>query len=78
MKMQIVDSENHLIGVKPKSEVDYSKDINRASALWLQNSQDEVLIAQRSKKKKNRPLLWGRATAWTVEKGETYEINIYK
>ncbi|HSX43689.1 MAG TPA: NUDIX domain-containing protein [Candidatus Saccharimonadales bacterium] len=78
MKMQIADAVDKFIGVKDKSEIDYAKDIYRISALWLTNPQGEILIAQRSKKLKNGPLLWGPAVAGTIEEGETYESNIYK
>ena len=53
-------------------------DIYRVSALFIMNSKNQVLIAQRSYKKKNWPWLWWPAVAWTVEKDESYEQNIYK
>jgi len=78
MKMQIVSSDDELIGVKSKTGIDYLRDIYRITALWLTNSKEEILIAQRSKNHKHGPSLWGPATAGTVEEGETYETNIEK
>jgi isopentenyldiphosphate isomerase len=76
--MQIVDSEDHLVGHKDRKDVDFAKDIYRVAALWLTNSKDEVLIAKRVITKDRDPGKWGPAVAGTVDEGETYEINIYK
>lgn len=54
------------------------EDIYRVSALWITNSQVEILIAQRHRSKKHHPLLWWPAVAGTVEKDETYLENIIK
>lgn len=75
---QIVDADDKLIGHKWKEEFDPEKDIYRVSALWLRNSKGEVLLAQRSQKKKNGGGLWGPAVAGTLEYDETYEQNIVK
>lgn len=76
-RIQIVDDNDNEIGFKERSEVEQS-DIYRVSALWLTNSQGEILLAQRSLLKKNGPGKWGPAVAGTVDEGETYEINILK
>lgn len=75
---QIVDENDNLIGHKWKEQFDASRDIYRVSALWLRNSKGEVLLAQRSLKKKNGGGLWGPAVAGTIEYDETYDDNIVK
>ena len=75
---QIVDENDNLIGHKWKEEFDPTKDIWRTSALWLRNSNGEVLLAQRGLKKRNGGGLWGPAVAGTLEYDETYEDNIVK
>ena len=78
MKIQIVNEQDQVIGVKERSELDYSKDIYRVSALWLVNSAGKALLAKRASNKDKDPGLWGPAVAGTVDEGETYEDNIYK
>lgn len=78
MKIQIVDDQDNLIGVKERSELDYSKDIYRVSALWLTNSTGQTLLARRAMQKANDPGRWGPAVAGTIDEGETYDDNIYK
>ncbi len=74
----IVNEKDEIIGYKQREDIDHEKDIYRVTALWIKNSDNEVLLAQRAFAKKNSPGLWGPAVAGTVEKGETYESNIYK
>lgn len=76
--IQIVDEKDNLIGHKDRSEVDYNKDIYRGTALWVTNSEGEVLLAQRKHTKDKDPGKWGPAVSGTVDEGETYETNIYK
>ena len=78
MKIQIVNDGDKLVGLKERSEIDYQNDIYRVAALWLRNSNDEVLIAQRKLSKDKDPGKWGPAVAGTLEEGETYESNIAK
>lgn len=78
MKIQIVDSEDNLIGVKERSELNYEKDIYRVSALWLTNSKGQSLLARRAISKDKDPGRWGPAVAGTIDEGETYDENIYK
>lgn len=78
MKIQIVNERDELVGVKERSEIDYSTDIYRVSALWLTNSRGQALLAKRAMTKGNHPGLWGPAVAGTIEEGETYDSNIYK
>lgn len=73
----IVDKNDQVIGHKLRQDLQ-ANDIYRASALWLTNSKGEVLLAQRSYDKKQHPGKWGPAVAGTLEKGETYDVNILK
>ena len=76
-KIIIVDEDDNIIGLKERGTLN-SEDIYRVSALWIINSKNEVLLAQRAFTKKNHPGLWGPAVAGTNDKGETYESNIIK
>lgn len=78
MKIQIVDDQDKLIGVKERTEVDYKTDIYRVSALWLTNSKGQTLLAKRAAVKDKDPGKWGPAVAGTIDEGETYDVNIYK
>lgn len=78
MKIQIVDAQDRVIGVKERSEVDYKTDIYRVSALWLINSKGQTLLARRALVKDKDPGKWGPAVAGTIDEGETYDANIYK
>lgn len=78
MKIQIVNANDELIGVKERSEIDFQNDIYRVSALWVTNSKGETLIAKRAAIKRNDPNKWGPAVAGTIDEGETYDENIYK
>ena len=76
-KIIIVDENDQIIGSKPR-ELITTTDIYRVSALWLKNTKNKFLLAQRSLNKKNDPGKWGPAVAGTVEVEETYENNIIK
>lgn len=75
---QVVDENDEIIGFKKREDIDFVNDIYRIGALWLTNSKGEILIAQRLLTKDKDPGKWGPAAAGTLEKGETYESNIYK
>ncbi len=75
---QIADENDQLIGHKLRSEIDFNKDYYRVGCLWLTNSKNQVLLAQRKLTKDKDPGKWGPAAAGTLEKGETYESNIIK
>lgn len=77
-KIQIVNDRDQLIGFKERQDIVNDQDIYRISALWLENSKGEILLAQRKFDKKNDPGKWGPAVAGTIEEDETYESNIYK
>ena len=74
----IVDENDNLIWYKQRWTLNHWKDIYRISALRLENSKWEVLMAQRSYSIKNQ--WWQRwpAVAGTIDKWETYESNILK
>lgn len=76
--MPIVDDNDNIIGSKDRAELDYSKDIYRSTALWVYNSRDEVLIAQRKFTKARQPGKWGPSAAGTVENNESYDENAHK
>ena len=78
VKLPIVDENDNIIDHKERDTVDYQKDIYRISALWIENSKGEVLLAKRVATKKQDPNKWGPAVAGTVDEGETYEQNIVK
>jgi len=76
-KIIIVNENDEIIGSKERGTLNQS-DIYRVSALWIQNSNGEILLAQRSFNKKNNPGQWGPAVAGTIDEGESYESNIIK
>jgi isopentenyl-diphosphate Delta-isomerase len=76
-KIIIVNKNDEIIGSKERGTLNQS-DIYRVSALWIQNSRGEILLAQRSFNKKNNPGQWGPAVAGTIDEGESYESNIVK
>ena len=73
----IVDKNDEVIGYKLRS-YRQPEDIYRVSALWLTNSECQILLAQRAFNKETNPGKWGPAVAGTVAKGETYQDNIIK
>lgn len=77
MKTIVVDETDSVLGVKDDKTITHN-DIYRVSSLWLTNSLDQVLIAQRKLTKRNDPGKWGPAVSGTLEESETYETNIYK
>jgi isopentenyl-diphosphate Delta-isomerase len=76
-KIIIVNEQDEIIGYKDRELLD-SKDIYRASGLWIKNSKGEILLAQRALTKSHHPGRWGAAAAGTVEEGEDYYSNIVK
>lgn len=73
----IVNENDEIIGSKARNDRN-QKDIIRVAGLIVYNSQNEVLVAQRSLNKVNDPGKWGPSVAGTVEEGETYVSNIIK
>ena len=73
----IVDKDDNIIGHK-KWQDETVDDITRISALWIENSRGQILLARRALNKKYDPGKWGPAVAGTLEKNETYYSNIIK
>lgn len=73
----VVNDQDHVIGAVARDQMETNA-IYRVSALWLTNSNGDILLAQRHRSKTHDPLAWGTAVAGTVEEGETYEENIRK
>lgn len=77
-KIIIVDENDNPIGLKERGAKHPTDYIVRTSALWILNSKDQLLLAQRKLNKKHNPGKWGPAVAGTNEEGESYESNIVK
>jgi len=77
-KIIIVNTKDEQINIKEQGTLDYEKDIYRVSALWITNSEGQILLAKRAYTKKQHPGRWGPAVAGTIEEGETYDSNIIK
>lgn len=77
LKVIIVDKNDEVIGLKEWENLK-NEDIYRVSALWVENSKGEILMARRALSKSHDPNRWGPAVAGTVEEGETYSSNILK
>ena len=73
----VVDCNDQPIETKSRDDVS-DTDIIRVSSLWVENSNGEVLIQQRSLTKKLGAGLWQAAVAGTVESHETYLDNVIK
>ncbi len=76
-KIIIVDENDNIIGYKNRDTLK-KEEIYRVSALWITNSNREILLARRHHTKSHYPRKWGPAVTGTVEKSETYEDNITK
>ena len=76
-KIVIVDENDDVIGHKERGAI-MQDDIYRVAALWITNSNGDVLLAQRALTKLHDPGKWGPAVAGTVEQGEDYDMNIRK
>lgn len=73
----LTDEVGNFIGQKSRFELKKG-DMVAVSFLWVENSNGEVLIAQRSLEKTHDPGLWGPTVGGTLEPGETFESNIIK
>lgn len=73
----IVDENDNEVGYKKRQSLD-TKDIARVSALWIENDDEEVLIAKRPYTKKRDAGKWGPAVANLLKKDETYKQAIIK
>lgn len=58
----LVDEENNVLGTMPKADVHSEKTpLHRAFSLFIFNSKGELLLQQRSSKKKTWPLVWSNS-----------------
>ncbi len=73
----IVDHDNTVIGRKARTDLQ-SDDIYTAATLWIKDEKGNVLLSQRSFKKKNSPGKWGPSAAGTIEYDESYISNVIK
>lgn len=71
----IVDAQDTIIWVKNKNDIT-SQDIYRVASLWIENSQWQVLLAQRSFLKKHHPGKWWPAVEGTIKEWSSYESTI--
>ena len=71
-RVYIVDENDNVIDEKWRDET-IPADRIRIVGVWIENSSEQVLIAQRSYRKKIDQGLWGPAVAGTVEAGDSYE-----
>jgi isopentenyldiphosphate isomerase len=73
----VTDDHDNITGYKDRHSF-VPGEYMRISMVWIENSSGQVLLARRSPNKKAHPNVWGPAASGTVEKGETYESNMYK
>lgn len=76
-KIIIVDENDNIIASKERESLEV-KDIYRVSALWVENSKGQILMARRALTKSHSPGKWGPAVAGTLEEGEIYDSNMTK
>jgi len=76
-KTLIVDENDNPVGSKNRKDIIIGQDIYRVAALWITNSRDEILLAQRALTKSS-PGCWGPAASGTLAEGETYRSNVIK
>ncbi|MBI2573293.1 NUDIX domain-containing protein [Candidatus Woesearchaeota archaeon] len=76
-EIPIVNEQDEIIGYRNRTNLKEG-DMYRVSMVWITDSKQRILLAQRSKIKALSPLCWGPAAAGTLERGETYEQNIVK
>ncbi len=58
----LVDEQNNILGTMPKSKVHQKKTpLHRAFSSFIFNKQKQLLLQQRSRKKKTWPLMWSNS-----------------
>ncbi len=73
----LVDEENKVLGTMPKTKVHQARTpLHRAFSLFLFNSNKELLLQQRSDKKKTWPLVWSNSCCGHPGLGEENENAI--
>lgn len=76
-KIIIVNEKDNVTEYKNRDTIK-QEDIYRVSALWITNSDGQILLSRRALNKSHDPGKWSPAVAGTVEEGEDYEVNILK
>lgn len=75
----VVDKQDQVLGAMDKYLAHkYPPVLHRAISIWLFNEKGEVLLQQRSSKKKVSPLKWGNAVCGNVRYGETRLTCAYR
>ncbi|MEW1589461.1 NUDIX domain-containing protein [Micromonospora vinacea] len=69
----VVNEQDEIIDQAPKEEFATGNLICRVAFIMLANSRGELLLHQRSSKKKAYPLYWSGSAAGHLVSGETYE-----
>jgi isopentenyldiphosphate isomerase len=77
LTLTIVEGNDKLLGYKTTDKLARG-DVYRVSALWVTNLSGQILLAQRLPAEEHDAGCWGPAVVGTVEKGESYQANIYK
>ena len=78
MTIPVVNDKDELIGYKDRNEINPLEDIVRSASLWITNSNDDILIAQRKHTKRNNPDKWSEAVGGTVEGRDDYESTMLR
>lgn len=76
-EVAVADEHDRVLGHKFRKDLLPTGRI-RISAMWITNSQNEVLVAQRAFDRKTDPGCWGPAAEGVVEKNETFKANAHK
>lgn len=76
--IQLVNDQDEVIGCKNRDDLDTSTDIFQTASLWITNSRNEVLLAQRKLDKRIDPGKWAEAVGGTVECEDDYETTIIR
>ncbi len=72
--VDVIDENDNVVGTSTKKEVNSNPHlIHREITVLIFNEQNKVLIQQRSKYKKNNPLMWTISVAGHVPSGKSYE-----
>ncbi len=70
--LDVVDIDDHVIGVKTRGEIHSEGLMHRAVHILVFNQQGELFIQKRSMLKDNNPGLWDSSAAGHVDSGEDY------
>ncbi len=74
MRIPIVNENDEIIGYKDRKDRN-PDDIIRIVIIWIMDENENILLQQRSLKKKVAPGMWGPAVSGHVEEGEDYDFS---